>query len=44
MDLTGKLIEKQIELNLKAQIDKNDSALNALITSIVEKKVKELIK
>lgn len=44
VDLTGKLIEKQVELNLKAQIDKNDSALNALITSIVEKKVKELIK
>ncbi|KAI5967146.1 RIB5 [Candida margitis] len=44
VDLTGKLIEKQVELNLKSQIDKGDSALNALITSIVEKKVKELIK
>ena len=44
VDLTGKLIEKQVELNLKSQIDKQDSALNALITSIVEKKVKELIK
>ncbi|KAI5950692.1 RIB5 [Candida theae] len=44
VDLTGKLIEKQVELNLKSQIDKQDSALNALITSIVEKKVKQLIK
>lgn len=42
--LTGKLIEKQVELNLKSQINKEDSALNALIASIVEKKVKELIK
>ena len=44
VDLTGKLIEKQVELNLKSQINKEDSALNALIASIVEKKVKELIK
>ncbi|KAI3403593.2 RIB5 [Candida oxycetoniae] len=44
VDLTGKLIEKQVELHLKAQIEKKDSALNNLIASLVEKKVKELVK
>lgn len=44
VDLTGKLIEKQVELNLKSQIEKGDSALNNLIAALVEKKVKELIK
>merc|ERR1712080_663177 len=31
VDLIGKLIEKQVELNLKSQINKEDSALNASI-------------
>ena len=44
VDLTGKLIEKQIEVNLTAQIENDESPLNKLITSLVEKKVKEFIK
>ncbi|KAI5958701.1 RIB5 [Candida pseudojiufengensis] len=44
VDLTGKLIEKQIEINLKQLMNSEDSILNQLITSIVERKVKELIK
>ncbi|CAK7895834.1 riboflavin synthase [[Candida] anglica] len=42
VDLTGKLIEKQIEVNLNAQINNKDSALTRLIESIVEKKLQEL--
>lgn len=44
VDLTGKLIEKQIEINLANQISNDDSALSKLITKIVEKKIKELVK
>ncbi|EMG47925.1 RIB5 Riboflavin synthase [Candida maltosa Xu316] len=44
VDLTGKLIEKQIEVNLTSQIENDDSPLNKLITSLVEKKVKEFLK
>ncbi|CAK9441503.1 uncharacterized protein LODBEIA_P53710 [Lodderomyces beijingensis] len=44
VDLTGKLIEKQVELNLRGQIEKGDSALNQLISALVEKKVRETLK
>ncbi|KAK6456005.1 riboflavin synthase [Scheffersomyces xylosifermentans] len=44
VDLTGKLIEKQIEVNLNGQINNEDSVLHKLIVSLVEKKVKELVK
>ncbi|KAG7660920.1 RIB5 [[Candida] subhashii] len=44
VDLMGKLIAKQIEVNLSNQIDNKDSQLNRLITALVEKKVSELIK
>lgn len=44
VDLTGKLLEKQIEINLNSQIKNELSALNKLITSIVERKVSELTK
>ncbi|EGW31154.1 riboflavin synthase [Spathaspora passalidarum NRRL Y-27907] len=43
VDLTGKLIEKQIEVNLNNQIKNNDSVLNKLIEKLVEKKVNELL-
>ncbi|KAK6462048.1 riboflavin synthase [Scheffersomyces coipomensis] len=43
VDLTGKLIEKQIELNLNSQIENKDSALNKLITSLIEKKINEVL-
>lgn len=39
VDLTGKLLEKQIEINLNSQIKNELSALNKLITSIIEKKL-----
>lgn len=44
VDLTGKFIEKQVEINLTGQIENSDSPLNKLISSLVEKKVKEYIK
>ncbi|KAI5956180.1 RIB5 [Candida jiufengensis] len=44
VDLTGKLIEKQIESNLRQQMNNEESQLNKLISSIVERKVKELMK
>lgn len=43
VDLTGKLIEKQIEINLSSQIKNEDSALVKLINVIVEKKLKEIL-
>jgi riboflavin synthase len=44
VDLTGKLIEKQIEANLSAQMSNGQSLLVKLIESIVEKKLQELRK
>ena len=44
VDLMGKFIEKQVEINLTGQIENSDSPLNKLISSLVEKKVKEYIK
>lgn len=43
VDLTGKLIEKQIEISLASQMNEN-SALAKLIERIVEKKITERIK
>ncbi|KOH00568.1 Riboflavin synthase alpha chain [Saccharomyces pastorianus] len=40
VDLTGKIIEKQIILTLENQISKQDSTLNTMITKIIEDKVK----
>lgn len=39
VDLTGKLIEKQIEINLNGQIKNESSALTKLIESIIDKKL-----
>lgn len=44
VDLTGKLIEKQIEIYLKSQIVQEDGALNKLISSIIDKKINALTK
>jgi riboflavin synthase len=41
VDLTGKLIEKQIELNLQNQIDNHDSGLNRLIAKLIDEKINE---
>lgn len=40
VDLTGKVIEKQIILTLENQIEKKDSTLNAILEKIVDEKVK----
>ncbi|CAI4060401.1 hypothetical protein SUVZ_04G4660 [Saccharomyces uvarum] len=40
VDLTGKIIEKQIILTLENQISKQNSTLNTMITKIIEEKVK----
>lgn len=42
VDLTGKLIEKQIEVNLASQINNEDSALANLISRLIDKKLKQL--
>lgn len=39
VDVTGKLIEKQIEINLSSQIDNENSALSKLISSLIDKKL-----
>lgn len=44
VDLTGKLIEKQIEVNLTSQIQNENSALSKLISSIIDKKLSQLAK
>ncbi|CUM67893.1 uncharacterized protein PRCAT00005604001 [Priceomyces carsonii] len=44
VDLTGKLIEKQIEIYLKSQIVQEDGALNKLISSLIDKKINTLTK
>lgn len=44
VDLTGKLIEKQIQINLEGQIGNSQSPLHKLIENLIEKKVKELSK
>ena len=43
VDLTGKIIEKQILLTLENQISKEDSTLNTMITNIIEEKVKNFL-
>ncbi|EJS44700.1 rib5p [Saccharomyces arboricola H-6] len=43
VDLTGKIIEKQIVLTLENQISKKDSTLNTMIARIVEEKVKDYL-
>ncbi len=42
VDLTGKLIEKQVELQLNSQIQNEKSPLVSLIHSIIEKKLDSL--
>lgn len=42
VDLTGKLIEKQIEINLTSQINNESSALSNLISSLIDKKLAQL--
>lgn len=44
VDLTGKLIEKQIEINLANQIENENSALSKLISSIIDRKLSQLNK
>ncbi|CAI4055990.1 hypothetical protein SKDZ_02G3630 [Saccharomyces kudriavzevii ZP591] len=43
VDLTGKIIEKQILLTLEDQISKKDSTLNTMITKIIEENVKNYL-
>lgn len=42
VDLTGKVIERQVELLLNSQIQSKNSPLVSMVTSIIEKKIKEL--
>lgn len=44
VDLTGKVIEKQIETTLKNQMDNRDSKLNQLISQIIDEKLKFVFK
>lgn len=44
VDVTGKLIEKQIELSLKSYMRDETSVLSTLIGRLVEKKVEEVMK
>ena len=44
VDLTGKLIEKQIELSLLSYIKDETSPLSTLIGKLVEKKVDDVLK
>lgn len=44
VDLTGKLIEKQVELQLNSQITNENSPLVKLIHNIIEKKISEATK
>lgn len=44
VDLTGKLIEKQIEINLANQIENENSALSKLISNIIDRKLSQLSK
>ncbi|CDO93960.1 unnamed protein product [Kluyveromyces dobzhanskii CBS 2104] len=43
VDITGKVIEKQIDLHLQAQIANSNSTLSQLISKIVEEKVSEAL-
>ncbi|CAI4282056.1 BAQ_1a_G0004600.mRNA.1.CDS.1 [Saccharomyces cerevisiae] len=43
VDLTGKIIEKQILLTLENQISKKDSTLNTMISNIIEEKVRNYL-
>ncbi|CAH6721782.1 riboflavin synthase [[Candida] jaroonii] len=44
VDLTGKLIESQIEANLNSQFENPDSLLVKLIEKLVDKKIEEVVK
>lgn len=44
VDLTGKLIARQVELNLSAQLQNENSQLQQLVDKIVEEKLKEKFK
>lgn len=43
VDVTGKVIEKQIEVHLQAQIADSKSSLSQLIGKIVEEKVRNAL-
>ncbi|KAG0657550.1 Riboflavin synthase alpha chain [Maudiozyma exigua] len=43
VDLTGKLIEKQIEVSLQNQFNDSHSTLNKLIESLIDQKVKQYL-
>ena len=43
VDLTGKLIEKQIEVSLQNQFNDSKSTLNKLIESLIDQKVKQYL-
>ncbi|EGV62514.1 Riboflavin synthase alpha chain [Yamadazyma tenuis] len=43
VDLTGKLVQAQIEASLNHQITNEDSALSRMVARLVEKKVKEVL-
>lgn len=43
VDLTGKLIEKQIEVSLQNQFSDSHSTLNKLIESLIDQKVKQYL-
>lgn len=42
VDLTGKLMEKQIDINLAGQINNEDSPLYKLISNLIDKKLEQL--
>lgn len=44
VDLTGKVIEKQVQINLESQIDNEESPLNKLITKIISEKVQKYLR
>ncbi|CAR28172.1 hypothetical protein ZYGR_0N06630 [Zygosaccharomyces rouxii] len=44
VDLTGKVIEKQIETTLKNQIDNRNSKLNQLVSQLIDEKLKSVSK
>ncbi len=43
VDLTGKLLEKQVELQISKQIINDDSPLSKYINNIVDKKINAII-
>lgn len=44
VDLTGKIIEKQVSLALQNQIEKKNSSLNVMIERIIEEKIENYMK